>query len=141
MVIFNADLRNYSEPRLLIMEDFRFENLQKARKADVLIWTREDINESPAVWTGLLSFDRRHQLSDANPQQNQFVWPGVRLVRWTSFSGKELEGLLYFPETIDLEKKYPMLVYFYERNSDNLHTYTPPAPTRSTINRTFFCQQ
>ena len=135
---FNADLRNYSEPRLLIMEDFRFENLQKAKKADVLIWTREDINESPAVWTGALSFERRHQLSEANPQQSQFVWPGVRLVRWISFSGKELEGLLYFPETIDLEKKYPMLVYFYERNSDNLHTYTPPAPTRSTINRTFF---
>ena len=135
---FNADLRNYSDPRLLIMEDYRFENLKKAKKADVLIWTREDVNESPAVWTAPVTFERKHQLSDANPQQKQFVWPGVRLVHWNSFSGKELEGLLYFPETIDPEKKYPMIVYFYERNADNLHVYTSPSPTRSTVNRTYY---
>ena len=135
---FNADLRNYSEPRLLTMEDYHFDNLRKAKKADALIWTREDVTESPAVWTGSLNFDRRHKLSDANPQQNQFVWPGVRLVHWNSFSGNDLEGLLYFPETIDPDKKYPMIVYFYERNADNLHTYTSPAPTRSTVNRTFY---
>jgi dipeptidyl aminopeptidase/acylaminoacyl peptidase len=135
---FLADFRNYSEPRLLLMEDYRFENLQKARKADMLIWTRENVKESPAVWTGPTSFERPHKLSDANPQQNQFVWPGVRLVHWTSFSGKDLEGLLYFPETIDPERKYPMIVYFYERNADNLHAYTAPAPTRSTVNRTYY---
>jgi dipeptidyl aminopeptidase/acylaminoacyl peptidase len=59
-------------------------------------------------------------------------------VHWTSFSGKPLEGLLYFPETIDPEKKYPMIVYFYERNADNLNVYTAPAPTRSTANRTYY---
>ncbi len=135
---FSADFRNYSEPRMLIMEDYRFGNLKKAKKADVLIWTRENVNESPNVWAGPMTFDHKHQLSDTNLQQNQFVWPGVRLVHWFSFSGKELEGLLYFPETIDPEKKYPMVVYFYERNADNLHAYTAPAPTRSTVNRTFY---
>ena len=135
---FTADLRNYSEPRMLIMEDCHFGNLKKAKKADVLIWTRENVNESPDVWAGPMTFDHRHKLSDTNPQQSQFVWPGVRLVHWNSFSGIELEGLLYFPETIDPERKYPMIVYFYERNADNLHTYTAPAPTRSTVNRTFY---
>jgi dipeptidyl aminopeptidase/acylaminoacyl peptidase len=135
---FSADLRNYSEPKMLLMDDYCFENLKKAKNADALIWTREDVNESPAVWTGTTTFDHRHQLSDANPQQKQFVWPGVRLVHWNSFSGKELEGLLYFPETIDPEKKYPMIVYFYERNADNLHVYSSPSPTRSTVNRTFY---
>jgi dipeptidyl aminopeptidase/acylaminoacyl peptidase len=135
---FNADLRNYTDPRLLLMEDFRFEDLAKAKNAEVLIWTRQNVTESPEAWTGNLLFERRHQLSESNPQQNKFVWPGVRLVHWTSFSGKSLEGLLYFPETIDPEKKYPMIVYFYERNADNLNDYTAPAPTRSTVNRTFY---
>ena len=135
---FNADLRNYTDPRLLLMEDFRFEDLAKAKNADVFIWTRQNVTESPEVWTGNLLFERRHQLSESNPQQSKFVWPGVRLVHWTSFSGKSLEGLLYFPETIDPEKKYPMIVYFYERNADNLNDYTAPAPTRSTVNRTFY---
>ncbi len=135
---FTADLRNYSDLRMLIMEDYKFDKLAKAKNAEVLIWTRENVAKSPNIWTCNMAFEHRHQLSDANPQQDNFVWPGVRLVHWDSFSGKPLEGLLYFPETIDPEKKYPMIVYFYERNADNLHVYTSPAPTRSTVNRTYY---
>ncbi len=135
---FSADLRNYSDPKMFLMEDFSFANLARAKDAEVLIWTRESVSESPDVWTGNLAFEHRHKLSESNPQQKNFVWPGVRLVHWTTFSGKELEGLLYFPETIDPERKYPMIVYFYERNADNLYSYTIPSPTRSTVNRTYY---
>ena len=135
---FQADLKNYSEPKLLLMEDEIFSNLAKAKKADVLIWTREDVSESPNVWVSSTGFDHKHKLSDINPQQNQFIWPGVRLVHWNSFSGKPLEGLLYYPENIDPEKKYPLIVYFYERNADYLNVYTAPSPTRSTVNRSYY---
>jgi dipeptidyl aminopeptidase/acylaminoacyl peptidase len=123
---------------MLLMEDYRFEKLAKAKNSETLIWTRENVDEAPDVWTSNLAFEHRHKLSESNPQQKQFIWPGVRLVHWDSFSGKPLEGLLYFPETIDPEKKYPMIVYFYERNADNLHIYTNPSPSRSTVNRTYF---
>lgn len=135
---FNADLRNYTEPRLLLVEDKKLESLKKAKNEDAIIWTSQDIDESPSVWTASASFERRHRLSDINQQQSQFNWPGVRLVHWNSFDGKPLEGLLYYPENIDPEKQYPMIVYFYERNADYLHTYIPPSPTRSTVNRTYF---
>jgi dipeptidyl aminopeptidase/acylaminoacyl peptidase len=135
---FSADFRNYSDPRLLIMEDFRFDKLAKAKNTEVMIWIRENVTESPDVWTGDQLFVHKHRLSDANPQQKSFVWPVVRLVHWDSFSGKPMEGLLYVPETIDIDKKYPMIVYFYERNSDNLNAYTAPSPTRSTVNKTFY---
>jgi dipeptidyl aminopeptidase/acylaminoacyl peptidase len=135
---FSVDLRNYTDPHMLLMEDYKFEKLAKSKKSETLIWTRENVDEAPDLWTSNLAFEHRHKLSDANPQQKQFVWPGVRLVHWNSFSGKALEGLLYFPETIDPERKYPMIVYFYERNADNLHIYTSPSPSRSTVNRTYF---
>jgi dipeptidyl aminopeptidase/acylaminoacyl peptidase len=135
---FKADFRNYTEPRMLLMEDFKLESLARAKYADVLIWMRENVSTSPDLWVGNTLFEKRHQLSHSNLQQKGFVWPGVRLVHWNSFSGESLEGLLYFPETIDPQKKYPMIVYFYERNADNLHEYTTPAPTRSTVNRTFY---
>ena len=135
---FTADLRNYLEPKMFLMEDYRFDNLKKSKDDETLIWTRESVDEFSDVWTSNLKFEKRHKLSEANPQQKQFVWPGVRLVHWDSFSGKKLEGLLYFPETIDPERKYPMIVYFYERNADNLHSYFSPSPTRSTVNRTFY---
>jgi dipeptidyl aminopeptidase/acylaminoacyl peptidase len=135
---FLADLKNFSEPKLLQSEDANFSNLSKAKKADVLIWTSEDVSESPNLWISSVNFDHKHKLSEINPQQSQFIWPGVRLVHWNSFSGKKLEGLLYYPDNIDPEKKYPLIVYFYERNADNLNTYTAPSPTRSTVNRTYY---
>lgn len=135
---FSADLRNYTDPKMLLMDDRRFDNLKKAKNAETVIWTSEDVDQAPNLWTANRSFEHRHQLSDTNPQQKNFVWPAVRLVQWTSFSGKPLEGLLYYPENINPDRKYPMVVYFYERNADNLHLYTYPAPTRSTVNRTYF---
>ncbi len=135
---FSTNFRTNANPRLLLMENKKFNNLLKAKKADALICTREDVNESPDVWSSNLSFGRMQKLSDSNSNQDLFKWPKVRLVNWHTFSGKAIEGLLYLPETIDTTRKYPMIVYIYERNADNLHTYTPPAPTRSTVNRTYY---
>ncbi|MGD8276865.1 MAG: prolyl oligopeptidase family serine peptidase, partial [Gemmatimonadota bacterium] len=49
-----------------------------------------------------------------------------------------LQGILYKPENFDPTQKYPMMVYFYERSSDGLHSYIPPAPGSSSINRSFY---
>ncbi len=135
---FTADLQKSADPRLLIMKGEKIDNLIKAKNAAVMICTRENVSEFPNIWAGNMTFEHLHQLSDANPQQHLFVWPKVKLVKWTSFSGKKLEGLLYVPETIDTTSKYPMIVYFYERNADYLNAYTPPTLTRSTINRTHY---
>jgi dipeptidyl aminopeptidase/acylaminoacyl peptidase len=47
-----------------------------------------------------------------------------------------LEGLLYKPENFDSTKKYPMLVYYYEKNSETLNSYKIPRPSASIINPT-----
>jgi len=132
---YSLDLRNKKNPNLLMKADCKFGYPVKAKKADVLIYSRETVSESPDIWTSTLSFEHPKKLSEANPQQKLFVWPKVKLVHWNSFSGKSLEGLLYLPETLDTTRLYPMIVYFYERNADNLYAYTSPSPTRSTVNR------
>lgn len=59
------------------MEDYRFDNLKKAIDAETLIWTHENVSNSPDVWTSNLKFEHRHQLSDANPQQKMFIFGRV----------------------------------------------------------------
>jgi dipeptidyl aminopeptidase/acylaminoacyl peptidase len=49
-----------------------------------------------------------------------------------------VEGLLYLPENFDPTKEYPMMVYFYERHADNLHSHHKPAPGRSVICPTLY---
>ena len=48
------------------------------------------------------------------------------------------EGMLFTPDDLDSTGKYPMVLYFYERNSDGLYSYRAPAPSRSIINISYF---
>jgi dipeptidyl aminopeptidase/acylaminoacyl peptidase len=54
-------------------------------------------------------------------------------VSWTATDGRPLQGILYKPEGFDPTKQYPMVVYFYESLSDNLHQYHTPAG-RNVVN-------
>ena len=84
----------------------------------------------PGATVGI-SFEHAERISNANPQQDEYVWATAELVEWRSVDGETLQGLLYKPENFDPAQKYPMMVYFYERNADNLHAHYPPIPHRS----------
>jgi dipeptidyl aminopeptidase/acylaminoacyl peptidase len=111
--------------------------LSKARKSESLIWQKGSYTESPELYISDMSFNNIRKLSVTNPQQKDYNWGTSELVEWMSFDRQKLQGILYKPEDFDPAKKYPMIVYFYERSSDGLYNYMPPAPSASIINRTF----
>jgi dipeptidyl aminopeptidase/acylaminoacyl peptidase len=118
----------------LLMGDFRYGVPLKARNANVVLFTRESFREFPDLWASDLSFTAPKKLSNANPQMSRYFWGTVERARWISADNVPLEGLLYKPEGFDLKKKYPMVVYFYEKYSDDLHQHYAPAPIRASIN-------
>ncbi len=71
-------------------------------------------------------------------QQKDYNWFTTELIKWKMLDGKMSEGILYKPENFDPKKKYPVIFYFYERNSDGLYNYRAPAPSASTINIPYF---
>ena len=77
-------------------------------------------------------------LFQPNPQQANYNWGTAELFKWKAYTGKETEGIVYKPEDFDPKKKYPMIVYFYERSSDGLYSYQAPSPTPSRLNIPFF---
>jgi len=125
------------EPKLLIEADARFGIAKKAQESEKLIFTKGTFKEYPDLYSANMDFKKMHRISDINPQQNDYLWGEVQLVSWISAKGEKLEGLLYTPENLNPEKKYPLLIYFYERNSDNLHNHRIPSPSRSIINPTY----
>lgn len=135
---FSVDFNNFKEPHLLIAEDKFFGTPQKAKDDEKLLFSKESYSEFPDLWVSNMKFDKPRKISDANPQQKEYNWMFANLVKWTSFSGEELEGILYMPENFNPRVKYPMIVYYYERNSDNYFRYSVPSPSRSVINRPFY---
>ena len=115
--------------------DFKVMSFTKAKDTSIYVLRRMRVDQFPDIEVGgnVSAFKR---ISWANPQQSEYLWPTAELIRWKSYQGVELEGIVYKPENYDPAKKYPLLVYYYELNGDNLHNYRSPAPTASTINPT-----
>lgn len=122
----------------LMMGDYRLAALSKARLAARFMFTRETFREFPDLWVCDASFSNPRKITSANPQMSRYRWGNVELVKWSSADNIPLEGLLYKPDDFDPKKKYPMIVYFYERNSENMHQHIAPAPIRSAINYTMY---
>ena len=123
-------------PEKIVMADVAFGTPIKAAKADEWMLTRSTFVEFPDLWVGP-SLTRLTKISDANPQQKEYNWGTAELVRWRNADGKPLKGILYKPENFDSTKKYPMISYFYEVLSTNLHQYVPPNG-RNVINPTHY---
>ncbi|MBT8178812.1 MAG: S9 family peptidase [Eudoraea sp.] len=134
---------DYKRKRLtpMLAGPYRFSTPKKAKNADQLLFTRESFAEFPDLRITDLKFRSQTKISNANPQQAAYNWGSIELVNWTSLDGKKLTGMLVKPENFDPNKKYPMLVNFYEKSADGLHRHRAPAPGRSTINYSFYASR
>ena len=123
----------------LIMEpNFQLGYLHKAKNANVITYAKSNFVESQNLWVTFNQFKTSKKLTHSNPQQKDYNWGTCESVYWKAYDGRELEGLLYKPENFDPDKKYPMVVYFYETSSQYKHYYRKPDVSRSTINITYF---
>ena len=127
-----------SRPKEIYKVNYTLTNPIKAKNADNLIFTKQNFQNFPDIFASDVTFHTITKISDANPQQKEYAWGTVELVDYKAFDGTPLQGLLYKPENFDVTKKYPMMVYFYEKNTDNLHTHYTPSPIRSYINYPYF---
>jgi dipeptidyl aminopeptidase/acylaminoacyl peptidase len=125
-------------PEKLLYDDKEFRFVAKAEEAERVLFSRQDFDEYPDLWLTDLAFNRPKKITDANPQQKDYLWGKSELVEWTSLEGERLQGVLIKPENFDPGRKYPMIVYFYERMAQNLHVHRAPTPSASSINPTMF---
>jgi hypothetical protein len=110
-------------------DNMQYYGITKAKNANVIIFKKGNYNEYVDLHSADIDFDNDVKLSDGNPQQADYLWGTNELVKWTDLEGVEREGLLYKPDNFDPKKKYPMMVYFYERYADGLNRHYVPKPT------------
>lgn len=66
-------------------------------------------------------------LAESNSQQKLFHWGKSELIEYQNSKGKTLKGILYYPAGYTPNRKYPMIVYIYEKLSEYLHRYIIPS--------------
>ncbi|MGH7690823.1 MAG: prolyl oligopeptidase family serine peptidase, partial [Gemmatimonadaceae bacterium] len=99
---------------------------EKAANADRYLFTRETFTASPDLRVSGADFKAAKQITDANPQQAEYRWGHAKLFDFTDRFGHKLQGLLWLPDDYKPGEKLPMLVNFYEKNSQLLNRYPMP---------------
>ena len=110
-----------------LLEDALMLFLERARDAEILTFTRERSDQSRDLYLGGPALENAHQVTGTNPFQKNFRWGRSELVNFRNKQGIALQGMLTYPAGYRTGKKYPMIVYIYEKRSQDLHRYYTPS--------------
>jgi dipeptidyl aminopeptidase/acylaminoacyl peptidase len=110
---------------------------QKARNADVVLMTATTFMDPPDLHITNSNFANPKKVTEANPQKAGILWGTGELMDFKNADGKMLKAAVYKPENFDPSKKYPLMVYIYERLSQGVHNHVRPQPGTS-INFSYY---
>jgi dipeptidyl aminopeptidase/acylaminoacyl peptidase len=119
-------LASTTAPEKVVMLDKAFGAPTKAKHADTLVFTLSRTEEFPDLWVSDTTFKDITKVSDANPQQANYIMGKSELIDYVNADGKKLRAMLTKPENFDPNKKYPLMVYIYEELTQGLHSYSAP---------------
>ena len=135
--VYSLDDFAKGRPEKKIMTAKNLTLLGKAKDADVIMLTATTFNDPPDLQTTDFSFEELRRVSYANPQKAGMNWGTGELVPYRNMDGVELQSAVYKPENFDPRKKYPLMVYIYERLSQNVNNFVRPAPGTS-VNMAYY---
>ncbi len=112
--------------KMLLWDDAVFPNLNKAKKSDTYLYSRETYNDYDFyVCDSFLQNGLR--MTNITSQQEEFLWSsGVQLVDYVSQKGDKLQAALFLPADYQKGKCYPTIVVIYEKFSSWLNRYLGP---------------
>jgi dienelactone hydrolase len=123
----------------LVWLDRDVNGLRKARNADVYLLEEQSYAESPNYYLATGSLAGATPVSHTNEFQGDYAWGKQELFDYTNRRGDKLQMMLTYPANYEPGRKYPMVVYYYEKLSDTYHRYVTPSD-RSPYNTNVFSQ-
>ncbi|MDE3127870.1 MAG: prolyl oligopeptidase family serine peptidase, partial [Gemmatimonadota bacterium] len=110
----------------IVYDDASYGTPEKAADADRYLFSRQTFTEAPDLRISGADFADAKRITDSNPQQAAYRWGHDTLFDFRDRRGHKLQGLLWLPDDYKPGQKRPMLVTFYEKNSQLLNVYPMP---------------
>jgi len=112
--------------KVLAFDDRAFSGLRRAPGTDRVVFVMQRFDESPNAFITNDQFAAIKPVTKTNPQLAEYLWPKSELVSFKSRWGKPLQGVLTYPADYQPGRRYPMVVYIYERLSQGLNNFARP---------------
>ncbi|MDN3205051.1 S9 family peptidase [Algoriphagus sediminis] len=114
-------------PESLIWEDANISQLMKAEGAEVYFYNKEMFNYPDQIFVTDASLSDPEQVTENAPDADKYLWSaGTQLVDYETDKGVKLQGALFLPAGYEEGKKYPTVVYYYEKLSQTRHNWSNP---------------
>ena len=111
----------------LVLDDASVTGLGKAKNAEVFAYTVQSFEHPPSVMVGGTDLKAARAAVKTNPFAADYAWGRSEIVEYKNDRDERLQGALFYPAGYVPGKKYPMVVYMYERLSDGLHRWSSPS--------------
>jgi dipeptidyl aminopeptidase/acylaminoacyl peptidase len=111
----------------LIWLDKRASGLVKAKRADRFAYLVQAFDDSPDYFSSEGTLESAKQVTTTNPFMSEYAWGRAVTIDYKSQKGTALQGTLAYPAGHEPGRKYPMIVYMYEKLSDNVHSFSAPS--------------
>ena len=126
-----------AEPKKLMWGAKNYKAVLRAKDSGAIVFTAASFKEPPDLYLTDVEFSKPKQVTRFSAQVSKYEWGTAELIDFRNLDGTPLKALLEKPANFDPRKKYPMIVYIYERRSNELHNFPTPRPTNS-INAAFY---
>jgi acetyl esterase/lipase len=118
--------------KVLLWDDAGFGVPAKARKAEVYSYSRDTYKDYADVYIADAMLAGSRRITDVAAGQKDFLWSSGQMLldyKMDPKSGKDvkLQAALFLPANYEKGKKYPTIVYYYEKSSQGLNRYTMPS--------------
>lgn len=117
---------NTPQRLLWAAKDYRY--VGRAAESDTHLLVGSRFDEFPDLLVTNEQFAAPRKVSDGGAQLAPFFWGSAELIPYRA-NGQNLSAMLCKPANFDPKKKYPMIVYIYERLSQIVNRFMAPAPT------------
>jgi dipeptidyl aminopeptidase/acylaminoacyl peptidase len=139
-------LENNRAPKRIIMDDYFFNHRSfvtiganyplKAKNANCWIVCRQRSNISPNYFI-TANFNQFTPLSNSYPEK-KYNWLNTKIINYFSLNGTGNQTIMYTPQNFDSTKKYPVIIHYYDKKTDNLNAYLRPELSGDAINIPWF---
>jgi dipeptidyl aminopeptidase/acylaminoacyl peptidase len=110
----------------LTMKNMKMNLLQKTPDNSYLLIMESSFETAPEV-IRLNSNGSQTLICRTNLQQEKFYWGKSELRHFSTEDGDVQKSALFYPANYVAGRKYPLIVYIYERMSGELNTYVKPS--------------
>ncbi|WP_284653486.1 alpha/beta hydrolase family protein [Flavobacterium terrisoli] len=111
----------------LVFSDKSITSLAFTNESKTLYYMEQDYNSPPSIMAMGKENGQTNLVVMSNTHQKNYHWGKSILISYRNSKNKNLQAALYYPANYDPLKKYPMVVYIYERLSDQVHRYVNPS--------------